>query len=159
MKTREYVIRAGDTLSDLGQIVQMHWRELYALPENAAFRALRTDPNFIKEGDVLVIPDRSLDILRHALGIESYCCWKSRVPKGLGATSKYGRRWRKPRRNQYTSEIFDLECQHLVSRGFMTGVFLNTSQWCSSAVFKVTDLGQEEALKGIVYKRKWGYDT
>lgn len=157
MKMREYTVRAGDTLSELGQIFQIPWQQLYDLPENAAFRKLRPDPNFIVDGDVLFVPDRSLEILRHALGLASFICEKSKIPKGLGTSTKYSRRWKKPNRNYYHSSHGDLECQHLVAQGFMTESQLNAA-WTEGSLYRVTDVGQEEALKGLVFKRRWGYD-
>lgn len=130
MKTREYKVRAGDTLSELGLIFQMPWQQLYDLPENASFRKLRPDPNFIVDGDVLFVPDRSLEILRHALGLSSFICEKSKIPKGLGTSTKYSRRWKKSNRNYYyyyPSSHSDPECQHLVTQGFMTESQLNAA--------------------------------
>lgn len=53
----EYTIRRGDTLA---QIAQNHdipdWRTIYDHPRNAAFKALRTDPNMIGVGDVVFTP-------------------------------------------------------------------------------------------------------
>ena len=162
MKTEEYTVQAFDTLSGIAVGRGISWEDIYDLPENTAFRTLRPDPNFIVEGDKLFVPlkiitEAQRDILRHALGMESFCCNQSRIPKGLGSTIHYGRRWKKPSRNRYLSDSKDADCQRLVTLGFLTSQKLS-AQWVADTSFVVTDLGRDAALKGIVYKKRWGYD-
>ncbi len=56
MKTRSHVVRAGENLTVIARQFGMSWRELYELPMNEAFRALRPDPNMVRPGDVVAVP-------------------------------------------------------------------------------------------------------
>ncbi len=55
-----YTVRRGDTLS---RIAQRHgydsWEEIYNHDDNRAFRERRPDPNRIRAGDTLILPDRA----------------------------------------------------------------------------------------------------
>jgi spore germination protein YaaH len=53
----KYTVRAGDTLTSIAaQFGIPNWQALYHDPGNAAFRALRPNPDVIAPGDILFIP-------------------------------------------------------------------------------------------------------
>lgn len=57
MKTVPYIIKSGDTLTDVARRFGMSsWEQLYQLPENAEFRERRSDPSKIFPGDMLNVP-------------------------------------------------------------------------------------------------------
>jgi LysM repeat protein len=55
----KYVVKPGDTLSKIARQHKLNWAELYNHAENADFRRLRSDPNRIRVGDVLWVPDNN----------------------------------------------------------------------------------------------------
>ena len=57
MKT-VHVVRQGEYLSSIAQMYQRRWQTIYYHPDNADFRQRRPDPNVIRPGDQIVIPDR-----------------------------------------------------------------------------------------------------
>jgi LysM repeat protein len=53
----KYTVRAGDTLTSIAaQFGIPNWQALYYDPGNAAFRAVRPNPDVIVPGDILLIP-------------------------------------------------------------------------------------------------------
>jgi len=57
----DYVIKQGDTLSEIAEKYNMTSRQLYEHSNNEAFRVKRPDPNRIYPGDVLWVPDKEQD--------------------------------------------------------------------------------------------------
>jgi hypothetical protein len=56
-----YEIKSGDTLTLIAKLHGLKsWREIYDLPENAAFRKKRPNPDRIFPGDVVMIPDHRI---------------------------------------------------------------------------------------------------
>lgn len=54
----EYTVVQGDNLTRIAARHHIrHWQNVYLAAENAAFRALRANPNLIHPGDVIHIPD------------------------------------------------------------------------------------------------------
>ncbi|MBS1812078.1 MAG: peptidoglycan-binding protein [Acidobacteria bacterium] len=56
----EYVIQPGDCVSSIAFDRGFFWETLWNHPKNAELKQKRTDPNILKEGDVLFIPDKEL---------------------------------------------------------------------------------------------------
>ncbi|MFO0651289.1 MAG: peptidoglycan-binding domain-containing protein [Polyangiales bacterium] len=57
MKTRPYVVRAGDYLTQLGHRHGFDPEVAWQHPKNAALRALRHDPELLAPGDVVHMPE------------------------------------------------------------------------------------------------------
>jgi len=56
----EYVIRRGDCVSSLAFNRGLNWETVWNHPNNASLKTLRGDPNILKSGDLLHIPDKTL---------------------------------------------------------------------------------------------------
>lgn len=52
-----YAIRPGDCLSSVARRFGFRWETLWELPENAALRSLRKNPDILMPGDKLTIPE------------------------------------------------------------------------------------------------------
>src|SRR5688572_27757886 len=58
MPTKHVVVK-GESLSSIARDHGFrNWRRIYDAPENADFRAKHPDPNLIRPGDTLTIPDK-----------------------------------------------------------------------------------------------------
>jgi len=53
-------IRQGDCLFNIASDRGFLWQTIWNHPENVALRSLRRDPNILKPGDLLYIPDRTV---------------------------------------------------------------------------------------------------
>jgi len=56
-----YCVQRGDTLSAIAGRHGMKWQELYNHPSNSVFRRKRPNPDLIQPGDLLLIPNGSLE--------------------------------------------------------------------------------------------------
>jgi hypothetical protein len=55
---KPYTVQRGDNLTAIARRFGLsNWQDLYNSPDNAAFRAKRSNPNLIFPGDIIVIPD------------------------------------------------------------------------------------------------------
>jgi hypothetical protein len=63
-----HVLQRGETLAAIARRFGMTWQELYGHEENAAFRALRPDPNVVHPGDELWVPGEDMPP-RHPAGM------------------------------------------------------------------------------------------
>ena len=64
----KYTVRAGDTLTSIAaQFGVPNWQALYHDPANAAFRALRPNPDVIAPGDILFIPSSAPPPFKYAI--------------------------------------------------------------------------------------------
>ncbi|MGK3964571.1 peptidoglycan-binding protein [Sorangium sp. So ce118] len=56
----DYRVRSGECLISIAHDHGLSWEMLWNHPNNAEIKRLRGDPNILKEGDILHIPDRAL---------------------------------------------------------------------------------------------------
>lgn len=83
------------------------------------------------------------DKLRHALGVHAY-----RYSGGL--------RWSKPYRNYFCAGGNDVALFEAMARVGLVKSGRPPSSW-EDQVYTVTEVGRAFALKGIEFKRRWGY--
>lgn len=84
---------------------------------------------------------RGIDLMRHALGVQSYD----------------GKRWKKPYRNHFVAAGDNVAAwDDLVARRLATRREGNAITG-GDPVYFVTDAGRNVALAGVVFKRRWGY--
>ena len=82
------------------------------------------------------------ELMRHALGVQE----------------RWDGRWSKPYRNHFVAGLKDAQAwRELVTEGLASGGHSRGELSDGDPVFYVTDYGQEVALAGITFKRKWGY--
>lgn len=55
-----YIVQQGDCLHSIAADCGLSWQKIWDHPDNSDLRSLRKDPNILKEGDNLVIPDLEL---------------------------------------------------------------------------------------------------
>ena len=55
----QYTVAEGDCVMSIAQKFGFFWETLWNLPDNAALKQLRQDPNILFPGDVVVIPDKT----------------------------------------------------------------------------------------------------
>ena len=53
----DYAVQPGDCMSSIAYSHGFFWETLWNLPENAALKAQRKDPNVLMEGDTVHLPD------------------------------------------------------------------------------------------------------
>lgn len=53
----DYTVQSGDCMSSIGFEKGFYWKMLWNLPENAALKAKRKNPNVLMTGDIVYIPD------------------------------------------------------------------------------------------------------
>lgn len=83
------------------------------------------------------------ELMRHALGVQE---------------QGYGDRWSKPYRNHFVAGARDESAWRDLVRGGLAGVMREGSARTGGCpVFYVTYLGQQHALAGLTFKRRWGY--
>jgi len=54
----EHTVQQGECLSSIGRKYGLFWRTIWEHPNNARLKNQRKDPNVLKPGDVLFVPDR-----------------------------------------------------------------------------------------------------
>jgi len=54
---KDYVVKDGDCIGSIGFAHGFYWKTLWDDPSNAKLKNKRNDPNILKSGDVLHIPD------------------------------------------------------------------------------------------------------
>ncbi len=64
----DYVIQQGDCLHSIAVSRGLLWQTIWDHPNNSELKALRKDPNILKEGDKLFIPD--LEIRQESRGTD-----------------------------------------------------------------------------------------
>lgn len=52
-----YTVQSGDCMSSIAYSHGFFWQTLWNLPQNAALKAKRTNPNVLMTGDIVYIPD------------------------------------------------------------------------------------------------------
>ena len=60
MPTKRYTVRKGDCLSTIAARSGLPWKALWDHPDNAGLRRTRKDPNVLRPGDVVAIPEVKL---------------------------------------------------------------------------------------------------
>jgi hypothetical protein len=53
----DYIIQRGDCLHSIAMDCGVSWQKIWDHPENSTLKSLRKDPNILKEGDNLYLPD------------------------------------------------------------------------------------------------------
>lgn len=56
----EYQVQQGDCIESIAFDHGFNWKTLWNLPENAALRTMRKDPNVLLPADIVKIPDKTL---------------------------------------------------------------------------------------------------
>ncbi len=79
MTMKPYVIRQGDYLTRIAHRLGFHPSEVWNDPKNAELRALRSDPDTLKSGDILFVPDEPKK--RNKYQKESENSYVATVPK------------------------------------------------------------------------------
>ncbi len=78
-----YIIQQGDCLHSIAMNRGLLWQKIWDHPENSTLKSLRKDPNILKEGDTLFIPD--LEVRQESRGTDQKHVFKR---KGLPAVLK-----------------------------------------------------------------------
>lgn len=83
-------------------------------------------------------PESPEELMRHALGVQ-----------------RYGSRWKKPYRNYFVGD--DARWETLVDEGLAERIQVAAELTGGASCFRVTPAGEERALAGIRFARRWGY--
>lgn len=79
---KRHTVRPGECLSSIAHHYELqHWQDIYQHPENAGFREKRPNPNVIRAGDVLYIPDPPVNTREHAAQTDRQHQFRVRLPK------------------------------------------------------------------------------
>ncbi len=70
----DYEVRQGDCISSLAFERGFFWETLWNHPKNADLKSKRANPNILKEGDVVYIPD--LTLKEESRGTDAQHCFK-----------------------------------------------------------------------------------
>ena len=54
----KYTVKQGDCISSIAQKKGLFWKQLWNHPENASLKSLRKDPNVLRPGDQVFVPDK-----------------------------------------------------------------------------------------------------
>lgn len=79
---RDYVVQQGDCMASIAYENGFLWQTLWNLPENAALKAKRKNPNVLMTGDVVHIPDLTIQSVPAATDMGHVFVLKS-VPEKL----------------------------------------------------------------------------
>jgi hypothetical protein len=59
-KVPEHQVKQGDCISSIASLYGFYWETLWGLPENAALRDRRRNPNVLLPGDIVFVPHKVL---------------------------------------------------------------------------------------------------